>query len=220
MKSQRKLLTILIICFISIIFVYLYLFRFLIKQQISQFDFNYVLVSSSSSPNFPNTNNFLLNSNQILQLDFNKKCQIQIKKVKIQGNSLTGLFFSGQIIPAYFNYYNCYNPERGDIIIFKYGNEFLIKIIKGLPGDKISFRQVEGGAWNVLINNQVLKTTTNIPYAIIGQTFNQFLQYVNEAGGTIPENKYLILGNIPSGGLDSFKFGFVDKEDLIAKAIY
>ncbi|GIV28882.1 MAG: hypothetical protein KatS3mg027_2696 [Bacteroidia bacterium] len=202
MKLKRKLLIILVICFVSIIF-----------------DSNYILISSSPSINFPNINNFLLNLNQASRSDLNKKCQIQIKNVKIQGNSLTGLFFPGQIVPAYFNYYNCYNPKREDIIIYKYGNEFLIKIIKGLPGDKISFRQVEGGAWNVLINNQVLKTTTNIPYVIIGGIFNQFLQYVNEAGGIIPENKYLILGNIPSGGIDSFKFGFVDKKDLIAKVI-
>ncbi|MGC8776311.1 MAG: S26 family signal peptidase, partial [Minisyncoccia bacterium] len=76
-----------------------------------------------------------------------------------------------------------------------------------------------GSVWNIFVNNELLKTTAGIPYAINERTFTVFSQYINAVNGIVPQNEYLILGNLPAGSNDSLHFGFAQKKDLIAKVI-
>jgi signal peptidase I len=174
--------------------------------------------------NFTNKTSFSNLRDQSLFANSLNKCKFTPIKLRVIGNSLAGFIASGTIVTVFPGYYNCNNPLRDDIVIYIHGNPnlpdpFLIKIIKGLPGDKISFKKSEQGAWNIFINNQILKTTNNIPYTLNEETYNIFSNYVNEANGVIPENHYLILGNLPSGSNDSINFGFIEKKDLLGKVI-
>jgi type IV secretory pathway protease TraF len=42
--------------------------------------------------------------------------------------------------------------------------------------------------------------------------------YEKDYKGIIPQNTYLILGDQPSGSVDSSVFGLVDKSDILGKA--
>jgi type IV secretory pathway protease TraF len=44
--------------------------------------------------------------------------------------------------------------------------------------------------------------------------------YEDDCSEGIPQNTYLILGNLTSGSLDSSRFGLIDKSDILGKVEY
>jgi signal peptidase I len=148
------------------------------------------------------------------------RCVSSIEEKFVEGNSLVGLIESGEKVKILFGYYDCNGVKRNDLIVYSYGgNEnLLIKIAKGLPGDKFSLQKTEGG-WHILINGEVLKNSENKPYLLDEKSYRMLSLYERDYKGVIPENAYLILGNLVSGTLDSTSFGLVGKQDILGKAI-
>lgn len=142
-----------------------------------------------------------------------------VEEMIVRGNSLAPLLEDGQVVRALFGYYERNEIQRGDIVLYSYaGNEApLIKIIKGVPGDKFNLQQTEGG-WHILINGKVLTNSENQPYLLNQRAYNMLSLYERDYQGIIPANAYLILGNLVGGGLDSTRFGLVHRDDILAKA--
>ena len=145
-------------------------------------------------------------------------CSIKIEEMTVRGSSLDPLIKPEQTIKALFGYYNCHEIERGDVVLFDYaGNKNpLIKVVKGIPGDKFELRETEGG-WNIIVNNKYVKNFEGKPYLISGNRYKMLALYERDYKGMIPENAYLLLSNQISGSVDSTRFGLVDKSGIIAK---
>jgi signal peptidase I len=150
------------------------------------------------------------------------ECPVRTKETTVTGNSLSGLIAPGQTVTVLLGYYSCHDPQRNDVVIYRYGSasvgESLVKIVKAVPGDAVSLKKV-GGSWNILVNGLPLRTTAGIPYALNASVFGTFSYYVDEANGIIPPDSYMLLGNLPAGSIDSTRFGFVKKEDLAGKVV-
>jgi len=148
----------------------------------------------------------------------NLTCITKIEEKTVRGTSLTGLIENGQTVKILYGYYNCNEIKRNDIVIYNYtGNKNpLIKIIKALPGDKFSLEKTQAG-WNILINNEIAKNSNNQYYVLSESGYKMLSLYEKDYKGIIPQNTYLILGNLADGSLDSTKFGLVDKSDIIGK---
>jgi len=169
---------------------------------------------------------YLKEDSQISKSDSNLKnidlesqdCYIRVEEMTVRGNSLDPFIKPEQTIKVLFGYYDCNKIKRGDIVLFDYsGNKnFLIKIVKGISGDKFELKKADGG-WNILINNQILKNSENKPYLISGNAYKMLSLYERDYKGIIPENAYLLLGNRVSGSVDSTTFGLVDKSGIVAK---
>jgi signal peptidase I len=93
----------------------------------------------------------------------------------------------------------------------------LIKIIKAIPGDKFNLQKADNG-WNIIVKKEVLKNSAGEAYVIDHQAHQMLSLYINDYKGIIPENTYLLLGNLANGSLDSTHFGLVDKSDILGKA--
>lgn len=145
-------------------------------------------------------------------------CSIKTEEMIVRGSSLSPLIESGQTIKALFGYYDCNEIERGDVVLFDYaGNKNpVIKIVKGISGDKFELRKSDSG-WNIIVNNKIVKNSENKPYLISGNAYKMLSLYEKDYKGIIPENAYLLLGNRVSGSVDSTTFGLVDKSGIIAK---
>jgi len=145
-------------------------------------------------------------------------CSIKIEEMTVRGSSLDPLIKPEQTIKALFGYYNCHEIERGDVVLFDYaGNKnSIIKIVKGISGDKFELRETEGG-WNIIVNNKYVKNFEGKPYLISGNRYKMLALYERDYKGMIPENAYLLLSNQISGSVDSTRFGLVDKSGIIAK---
>ncbi len=145
-------------------------------------------------------------------------CFVKEEERTVRGSSLSPLIKSNQTIKALFNYYDCYEIKRGDIVLFDYaGNKnSVIKIVKGISGDKFELRQLNSG-YNIIVNGQIIKNSENEPYLVSGNAYKMLSLYERDYKGVIPENAYLLLGNRISGSVDSTTFGLVDKSGIIAK---
>ncbi len=138
----------------------------------------------------------------------------------VRGHSLEPLIKPGEKVKILKGYYDCHPVERGDIVVYHYmGNRNpIIKIIKAIPGDKLSLRRKENGSgWQLFINDKVVKNSEKIPYTINYRGYKMLSLYIKDYKGVIPPNTYLILGNRSSGSLDSRVFGLIDKSDIIGK---
>lgn len=150
----------------------------------------------------------------------NQNCPVEEKQEIVRGDSLGPIVRNGQEVKILYGYYQGNEVKRGDIVAYDYkGNPNpIIKIVKAIPGDKFGFAQSkEKNVWHILINNKILKNSENMPYLINATSYKLLSLYENGFKRVIPENTYLILGNQPSGTLDSTRFGLVDKNGLIGK---
>ena len=107
------------------------------------------------------------------------------------------------------------NPQRGDIIVFKFKKEPKKDFIKrtiGIPGDVIEIRNKE-----LFVNNTRLKQNHAIytdPHII-----PQAMQPRDNFGPvTVPENSLFVMGDNRDHSFDSRFWGFVNLEDVKGKA--
>jgi signal peptidase I len=145
-----------------------------------------------------------------------EQCLIKIEERVVRGNSLQGLVEDGQIVKVFLNYYDCHKIQRNDLVLYSFAGRKtpLIKIVRGIPGDKLNLQQTTGG-WHILINNKILKNSQDIPYLIFGQGYKMLTLYEDK----IPSGAYLILSNLPGGAMDSTRFGLIGREGILGKAI-
>ena len=146
-------------------------------------------------------------------------CEVEERPLKVQGNSLTGLIEDGAVLKLLMGYYKCQPVNRDDLIVYNYpGRDPLIKIAKGIPGDKFQLKKSQSSCWNILINDKILKNSESQSYCISEQGNRMLSLYEKDYKGVIPQDAYLILGNEVGGTLDSTRFGLVGKNDFLGKA--
>jgi len=125
----------------------------------------------NKEPQIPSQNQNIDIINPDINLE-TKDCLIKTEEMIVRGNSLDPLIKPEQTIRALFDHYDCNRIKRGNIVLFDYaGNKnFVIKIIKGISGDKFELRKTEGG-WNIIVNNQIVKNSENKLYFISGNAY-------------------------------------------------
>ena len=145
-------------------------------------------------------------------------CNLIEEEVIVRGDSLTGVVENDDIVKLLKGFYDCNIVQRDDIIVYDYaGNDLpIIKIVKGLPGDTIELKESNLG-WNVIINDEVLESSETGEYEL--RNVGMLSLYVEGYEGVIPEDSYLIFGTSSTGTLDSTRFGFIHKDDIIGKII-
>lgn len=133
----------------------------------------------------------------------------------VRGSSMKGIFEDGQEVRARIGYYRCHDVSRDDFVLYKYAgsekNPF-IKVVKGLPGDTLTFIAEGEDSYKLVLNNELLTTTTGQSYIVTAVQKKILTADLREnklvAGG------YLILGNISPGSFDGRSLGLVGKSDL------
>lgn len=110
-------------------------------------------------------------------------------------------------LPYYYR-----DPIRGEIIVFKYNKDFLIKRIIAVPGDEIDIKENK-----VYINGELLDEGAYLQdsvktYLYAGSKVD--FPYV------IPENYYFVMGDNRLNSKDSRVFGAISRSSIIAKAGY
>ena len=111
--------------------------------------------------------------------------------------------------------YRYKEPERGDIIVFKYpvdGKRDFIKRLVGLPGETLEIRQGK-----VYINGEAL------PENLLIQKFYYYNREDWDYGKEnqkikIPQDSFFVLGDNSAQSSDSRNWGFVPRKNLIGKA--
>lgn len=151
----------------------------------------------------------------------NLACVSEQEASIVRGQSLEGIFNDGDNVKILHDFYDCNDIQRGDVIIYDYSKQEdnLIKSVKAIPGDTIELRANEQGSRNIFVNGEILTSSSGAPYILAAGKKTMLELHINDFQGKVPENMYVILGNQPEGTLDSIRFGFVNKQRIIGKAI-
>lgn len=137
----------------------------------------------------------------------------------VRGDSLSPIIGPGCTVRIVFGYYQEEAVKRDDIVAYQHPgcSKLIIKIVKGVPQDTFELKELKDGSSYVLINGEILKNSLNKPYKFKGNRKKMLSLYEKDYGGFIPENTYLLLGNLVSGSMDSSRFGLVDKKGILGK---
>ena len=151
---------------------------------------------------------------------FARDCPQRIEQREVRGDSLAGQLNPGEAVKIAFGFYSCHDVQREDIVAFAHPGDPapIVKIVKGLPGDKFHLRQASGG-WQILINGYPAANSLKQPYLLSERGHKMLSLYEKDYKGVIPPNSYLILGNLAGGALDSSRFGLIGKGDILGKVL-
>lgn len=111
--------------------------------------------------------------------------------------------------------YRFESPKRGDIIVFRYPRnpqEYFIKRVIGLPGEKI---QIKGGEVFVYNDNNPISAVLSEPYLAEGVKTYSY----NEETVSLGEEEYFVLGDNRNSSKDSRSFGSVNRSFIIGKVM-
>lgn len=126
---------------------------------------------------------------------------------QVVGPSMDSTLKNQDIVILSKSHYKIFDMKRFDIIAFNYADtKYLIKRVIGLPGDKVEYKD------NVLyINGKVVEEEF-----LNGHTTKDF-DTLSLGYETIPEGKYLVLGDNRENSLDSRTIGLIDEDDVLGK---
>jgi signal peptidase I len=129
----------------------------------------------------------------------------------VSGASMKPTFDSGQYLIVDELSYRIGNPERGEVIIFRYPkdpSQYFIKRVIGLPGETV---KIENGAVSVV--------TTK------GQTLNLSEPYVTNRGNgadmtrSLGANEYFVMGDNRPESSDSRIWGNLPRSNIVGRAL-
>ena len=136
-----------------------------------------------------------------------------IQAYKIPSGSMRPTLMEGDRILVNKFIYRFREPQRGDIIVFRYPEnrkrEFIKRLI-GRSGETVGIR-----AGRVLINGQPLEA---LPFGSF--SYENHGDLANPAATvTVPPGMCFVLGDNSASSRDSRFWGFVPKDDVLGKAL-
>ena len=130
----------------------------------------------------------------------------------VRGASMEPNFHSGDYLIVDEISYRLWEPQRGDVIVFKYPkkpSQRYIKRIIGLPGETI---EIKDGQISVLKDGKIQEIDES-SYLPDHQTTQ------GEISEKLGEGDYFVLGDNRSFSSDSRYWGFLPKKYIIGKAL-
>jgi signal peptidase I len=148
----------------------------------------------------------------------NQSCVTFVEQRTVRGSSMGGVLSDGDVVSVKLGYYACNQPGRDEIALVHFAGDPnpLVKTIKAVPGDSFSLQQASCG-WNIAVNGKILQNAQASDYCIGYSGYRMLSLYVQSYGGKIPQDAYLVLGNLVQGSTDSTRFGLVSRGSLLGK---
>ena len=132
-----------------------------------------------------------------------------ITPIIVSGDSMKPNLHNKEILLERKIGYNSTSIKRFDIVVIKNDNEEIIKRITGMPGEHISYKNNK-----LYVNDKLMETNFNY------RDTNDFNLEEICSCTSIPEGKYLVLGDNRPISKDSRIIGLVDEKDILGKAVY
>ena len=130
----------------------------------------------------------------------------------VRGQSMEPSFENGDYLIIDELSFRFREPQRGEVVVFKYPNnptQRYIKRIIGLPGETI---EIQNGKI-VIINNETSQTLDESAY------LSSSLVTPGETRTTLADGQYFVLGDNRVASSDSRRWGPLPREDIIGRVI-
>jgi signal peptidase I len=138
-----------------------------------------------------------------------------IQPFYVKGASMEPNFLDNQYLIIDEISYRFREPERGEIIVFRYPkdeSQFFIKRVIGLPGDTVT---ITGG--KVYVQKKGTTSSALLDESAYLAADVQTLPQVLPDKVTVGDDEYFVLGDNRAASYDSRYFGFVPKKDLVGR---
>ena len=132
-----------------------------------------------------------------------------ITPVIVSGNSMLPNFNDGELLLVKKIGYNEKAIKRFDVIVIKKDKEEIIKRVIGLPGEHVSYKNNKLYINDKLVSEDYTHLNT--------KDFN--LEEICTCS-TIPEGKYLVLGDNRPISKDSRSIGLIEEKDIVGKSVF
>lgn len=134
--------------------------------------------------------------------------ELVFKPFSVEGRSMQPNFQDHQYLIVDELSYNFKEPARGEVVVFKYGDDYLIKRVIGLPGERVKISEGKVMIYNTTHPEGVLLDESYLP---------QDLLTAGEKDITLDEHTYYVLGDNRSVSKDSRYFGPISREQIVGK---
>lgn len=141
----------------------------------------------------------------------------EVLTLHVRGTSMQPAIADGATITVAGGEPACIEPLRhGDVVLLETPASGipLIKAVRALPGDRFAVRDGQ-----LTVNGDVAVNSTGAPYRLPAARAKMLVLYERDYGGIIPAGTYLVLGETPSGTLDSTRFGLVARNQIVGKVV-
>ena len=132
-----------------------------------------------------------------------------ITPVIVSGSSMKPNFNDGELLLVRKIKYNEKTIKRFDVVVIKKDKEEIIKRVIGLPGEHISYKNNKLYVNDKLVQENYTHLNT--------KDFN--LEEICTSS-SIPEGKYLVLGDNRPISKDSRSIGLIDEKDIVGKSVF
>ncbi|MBR6948804.1 MAG: signal peptidase I [Bacilli bacterium] len=122
-----------------------------------------------------------------------------VSPIKVNGNSMNDTLENNDIMILDEISYNFSDIKRFDIVVIKTKDEYLIKRVIGLPGEKIEYKKNK-----LYINGEYFK-----------EDFDH--ERTDDFKDTVPKGKYYVLGDNRVNSADSRIYGAFSKKEIKGK---
>jgi hypothetical protein len=148
---------------------------------------------------------------------------LKTEKYTVKDGFLRGIVESDQVIDITYNYYQCFDVERGDVVLFIYSDSHdpALKVVRAISGDHVELiKDTVHQGWNVKVNDQLVPFYEDTPYYLGTDKRDPVLQshLALEKDSRLGQDKVLALSTVPRGRSDSGTFGLIPTHYLIGKA--
>ncbi|MFA5228208.1 MAG: signal peptidase I [Candidatus Paceibacterota bacterium] len=136
----------------------------------------------------------------------------------VKGSSMEPNYHSGDYLIIDELSYKLREPQRGEVIVFKYPlnpvNKYIKRII-ALPGEKIEI--IDG---SIYITKNADKFTVEEEIYLSSENLDQWKINNNMGELILKENEYFVMGDNRNYSSDSRKWGIVPKENITGRTMF
>ncbi len=129
----------------------------------------------------------------------------------VSGASMEDTFHSGEYLIVDQVTYHLEDPQRGDVIVFRYPQDpskFFIKRIIGIPGDTVDIQ-----------GNTVTLTTADGETTTLNEPYIKTMAENTTLNEVLGEREYFVMGDNRDASSDSRVWGVLQKEKIIGRAL-
>lgn len=139
----------------------------------------------------------------------NLDCVHKSQRQTMGSSELGSVLEKGQQFRLLTGFYACNPILRGDLVAFSFSSALkpVVRIVRGLPGDKAEVRLLDSGHWEIVVNDQPVQGVEGNFRLSDPATPPPLQAMLQDRNGRLSDDEYILMTLLPPGSADSVHLG-------------